>query len=161
MQLPCIFPSRLRVTRKKEKKKKRMGVYSAPRGCFSLHWHPPVGGSFFLAGGLPSFQPFPLYESRVMTLSHRERLGACPHFQAELPLWLIPKEGPLDGDGFVVWRQCVNQPVCQSVNKSLFISVGAELPIRWLGHVVSLPAVSPPHTILHTTVSLTLSQTWF
>lgn len=53
----------------------------------------------------------------------------------------------------------ISQSVSQSVNKSLFISVGTELPIRWLGHVVSLPAVSPPHTILHTTVSLTLSQT--
>lgn len=159
MQLPCIFPSRSKVTRKKGKKKNG-GIFSS-QGVFLSPLASLRGGSFFLAGGLPSFQPFPLYESRVMTLSHHERLGDCPHFQAELPLWLIPKEGPLDGDGFVVWRQCVNQPICQSVNKSLFISVGAELPIRWLGHVVSLPAVSPPHTILHTTVSLTLSQTRF
>lgn len=50
---------------------------------------------------------------------------------------------------------------CQSVNKSLFISVGGEQPLRWLGHVVCLPAVSPFVTILHTAVTLTLSRTQF
>lgn len=91
-----------------------------------------------------------------MGLSNHLALRICPHFEAERPLLLISKEGTSDGDEFVVWRQCVNQPVCQSVNKSLFISVGAELPTRWLEHVVSLPAVSLPHTNLHTTVTLTL-----
>lgn len=65
----------------------------------------------------------------------------CPCFQVELPLQLVLKEGSFDGDGCVAWRQCVNQPVCQSVNKSLFISVGTT--VRWLGHMVSLPASSP------------------
>lgn len=153
------FPFTIEGFRKREKR--IGGIVSSQRVFLSALASSPLGVCSFFGRGLSTFQPFSIYKHRIMALSHRVHLRACPHVQSGLPLWLILKEGPLDGDEFVVWRQCVNQPVCQSVNKSLFISVGAELPIRWLGHVVSLPAVSPPHTILRTTVSLTLSQTQF
>lgn len=50
--------------------------------------------------------------------------------------------------------EAVRQSACLSVGQQVFIylSGGAEQPIGRLGHMVSLSAVFPPHTILHTTV---------
>lgn len=63
-----------------------------------------------------------------------------------------PAVGRLWGKVWHWWGLWFNQLVCQLVNKSLFISAGEEQPIGWLGHMVSLSAVFPPHTILHTRV---------
>lgn len=147
-----------------EKKGKRIGVIFSSLGVFLSPLASLLEGSFFGGcgcGKMSSFQPFSIYQFRIVAFPNRLSFRALSPLWGSVAIVVISEEGDFWWIQFVVWRQCVNQSVCQSVNKSLFISVGAELPMRWLGHVVSLPAVSPPHTILHTTVALTLSQTQF
>lgn len=96
-----------------------------------------------MGGGRSSFQPFSIYKCKVVSLSNHFSLRALPLLSGTAAMLFILKGETADGEGLVVWRQSVNQPFCPSVNKSLFISVGAELSVRCLEHVVSLPAIPP------------------
>ena len=124
-----------------EKRRKNWG-YIQFRGVFLSPLTSLFGSLFTLRDRRnSSFQSFPLTNTRLGLFPIIFVLVFCSVSGSTATV--VNSEG---GDFWRRWAcglEAACRSVCQSVNKALFISVGAELLISWLGHVVSAPAVSP------------------
>lgn len=123
----------------KEKRRKNWG-YIQFSGVFLSPLTSLLGRLFTLWGRGNSSSVFSTYKCKAGALSN-QNVSAFYSVSGSTAA-VVKSEG---GDFWRRWACGLKAacPVCQPVNKSLFISVGAELPVSWSGRVASVPAVSP------------------